>query len=170
LISAGAALAAALPLAAYPVLVWPEIRALPLLGGAAVVALAVALVLRQMAAVPVAIALLGFELVLALAAVRVEASMTAAIYGTALLVVAELAFVSIQLRSPTSAAPGFYLRYAVTIGAVALSALAINVVATELSGVSVAGSFPLMAVGVGAVVVIIALVVALVWRSDTGRR
>ena len=108
MITAGAALAAALALAAYPAMSWPDVGALPLIGGAAVVVLVVALALGLMAVVPWAIALLACEFVLALAARHVQASLTAAIYGAALLVVAELTFLSIQLRMPSRAEPGFF--------------------------------------------------------------
>jgi hypothetical protein len=169
LITAGAALAAALALAAYPAMRWPDVGALPLIGGAAVVVLVVALAWGLMAVVPWAIALLACELVLALAARHVQASLTAAIYGAALLVVAELTFLSIQLRMPSRAEPGFFTRHALTVAAVALSALGISGVAAVLSAAPLAGSLPLLASGVGAVFVMIAIVVTIVWRIE-GRR
>ena len=169
LITAGAALAAALALAAYPAMSWPDVGALPLIGGAAVVVLVVALALGLMAVVPWAIALLACEFVVALAARHVQASLTAAIYGAALLVVAELTFLSIQLRMPSRAEPGFFKRHALTVAAVALSALGISVVAAVLSAAPLAGSLPLLASGVGAVLVMIAIVVTIVWRIE-GRR
>jgi hypothetical protein len=169
LITAGAALAAALALAAYPVMSWPDVGALSLIGGAAVIVLVVALALGLMAVVPWAIALLAGEFVLALAARHVQASLTAAIYGAALLVVAELTFLSIQLRMPSRAEPVFFKRPALTGAAVALSALGIGVVAAVLSAAPLAGSLPLLASGVGAVLVMIAIVVTIVWRIE-GRR
>jgi hypothetical protein len=95
--------------------------------------------------------------------------LTAAIYGAALLVVAELTFLSIQLRMPGRAEPGFFTRHALTVAAVALSALGISVVAAVLSAAPLAGSLPLLASGVGAVFVMIAIVVTIVWRIE-GRR
>jgi hypothetical protein len=169
LITAGAALAAALALAAYPAMSWPDVGALPLIGGAAVVVLVAALALGLMAVVPWAIALLACELALALTARHIQASLTAAIYGAALLVVAELTFLSIQLRMPGHAEPGFFKRHALTLAAVALSALGISVFAAVLSAAPIAGSLPLLASGVGAVFVMIAIVVTIVWRIE-GRR
>jgi hypothetical protein len=52
---------------------------------------------------------------------------------------------------------------------VALSALGIGVVAAVLSAAPLAGSLPLLASGVGAVLVMIAIVVTIVWRVE-GRR
>jgi hypothetical protein len=52
---------------------------------------------------------------------------------------------------------------------VALSALGISVVAAVLSAAPLAGSLPLLASGVGAVFVMIAIVVTIVWRVE-GRR
>ena len=169
MITAGSALAATLALAAYPAMSWPDVGALPLIGGAAVVVLVAALALGLMAVVPWAIALLAGEFVLALAVRHVQASLTAAIYGAALLVVAELNFLSIQLRMPGRAEPGFFKRHALTVAAVALSALGISVVAAVLSAAPLAGSLPLLASGVGAVLVMIAIVVTIVWRIE-GRR
>jgi hypothetical protein len=169
LTTAGTALAATLALAAYPAMSWPEVGALPLIGGAAVVVLVVALALGLMAIVPSAIALLGCEFVLALTARHVQASLTAAIYGAALLVVTELTFLSIQLRMPSRAEPVFFKHHALTVAAVALSALGIGVVAAVLSAAPLAGSLPLLASGVGAVFVMIAIVVTIVWRIE-GRR
>ena len=97
------------------------------------------------------------------------AGLTAAIYGAALLVVAEMTFLSIQLRMPSRAEPGFFKRHALTVAAVALSALGIGVVAAVLSAAPLAGSLPLLASGVGAVFVMIAIVVTIVWRVE-GRR
>ena len=169
MITAGAALAAALALAAYPAISWPDVGALPLIGGAAVVVLVVALTLGLMAVVPWAIALLAGEFVLALAVRHVQASLTAAIYGAALLIVAELTFLSIQLRMPGRAEPGFFKRHALTVAAVALSALGISVVAAVLTAAPLAGSLPLLASGVGAVFVMIAIVVTIVWRIEGHR-
>jgi hypothetical protein len=169
LITAGAALAATSALAAYPAMSWPDVGALPLIGGAAIVVLVVALAVGLMAVVPWAIALLAGELLLALAARHAQAGLTAAIYGAALLVVAELTFLSIQLRMPSRAALGFFKRHALTVAAVALSALGISVVAAVLSAAPLAGSLPLLASGIGALVVMIAIVVAIVWRVE-GRR
>jgi hypothetical protein len=169
LITAGAALAAAVALAAYPAMSWPDVGALPLIGGAAVVVLVAALASGLMAVVPWAIALLAGEFVLALVARHVQASLTAAIYGAALLVVAELTFLSIQLRMPGRAEPGFFKHHARTVAAVALSALGISVVAAVLTAAPLAGSLPLLASGVGAVFVMIAIVVTIIWRIE-GRR
>jgi hypothetical protein len=169
LITAGAALVAALALAAYPAMSWPDVGALPLIGGAAVVVLVAALALGLMVVVPWAIALLACELVLALVARHVQASLTAAIYGATLLVVAELTFLSIQLRMPGHAEPGFFKRHALTVAAVALSALGISVVAAILTAAPLAGSLPLLASGVGAVFVMIVIVVTIIWRIE-GRR
>jgi hypothetical protein len=169
LITAGAALAAALALAAYPALSWPDVGALPLIGGAAVVVLVAALALGLMVVVPWAIALLACEFVVALVARHVQASLTAAVYGATLLVVAELTFLSIQLRMPGRAEPGFFKRHALTVAVVALSALGISVVAAVLAAAPLAGGLPLLASGVGAVFVIIAIVVVIVWRIE-GRR
>jgi hypothetical protein len=169
LITAGAALVAALALAAYPAMSWPDVGALPLIGGAAVVVLVAALALGLMVVVPWAIALLACELVLALVARHVQASLTAAIYGATLLVVAELTFLSIQLQMPGRAEPGFFKRHALTVAAVALSALGISVVAAILTAAPLAGSLPLLASGVGAVFVMIVIVVTIIWRIE-GRR
>jgi hypothetical protein len=169
LITAGAALAAALALAAYPAISWPDVGALPLIGGAAVVVLVAALAWGLMAVVPWAITLLAGEFVLALAVRHVQASLTAAIYGAALLIVAELTFLSIQLRMPGRAEPGFFKRHALTVAAVALSALGISVVAAVLTAAPLAGSLPLLASGVGAVFVMIAIVVTIVWRIEGHR-
>jgi hypothetical protein len=169
LITAGAALVATLALAVYPAMSWPDVGALPLIGGAAVVVLVVALASGLMAVVPWAIALLACELVLALTARHVQASLTAAIYGAALLVVAELTLLSIQLRMPSRAEPGFFKRHALTVAA-AVFALGIGMVAAVLSAAPLAGSLPLLASGVGAVFVMIAIVVTIVWRIEGRRR
>jgi hypothetical protein len=144
----------------------PDVRGLPFIAGASVLALAVALVLGQMAAVPLAVALLASELVLSLAAQRVDGVLTAAIYGAALLVVSELAFLSMQLRLPSRAEPGFFRHHALTTATVALASLGICTGAALLAAAPVTGGLPLLTAGVGAVFVTIAIVVAIAWRSD----
>ena len=169
MIAAGTALAGALVLAMYPALVAPGVAALPLIAAAAVVALAAALALALAVAVPGAIALLGCELLLALAARHEAGSFTAAIYGAALLLVAELAFLSIQLKDASRAESSFFRRYVVRIVGIVLFALAIVGMAAVVSSVPLSGGLPLLVAGVCAVIVTIAIVVALVWRSDMGR-
>jgi hypothetical protein len=56
------------------------------------------------------------------------------------------------------------------VAALALSALGISVGAAVLSAAPLAGSLPLLASGVGAVFVMIAIVVTIVWRIDGRRR
>jgi hypothetical protein len=119
-----------------------------------------------MAAVPFAVALLASALVLSLVAQRVDGALTAAIYGAALLVVSELALVSIQLRLPSRAEPGVFRRHVLTTATVALSSLGICVGAALLAAAPITGGLPLLTAGVGAVFVTIAIVVAIAWRSD----
>jgi hypothetical protein len=145
----------------------PDVRGLPFIGGASVLALAAALVLGLMALVPMAVALLASALMLSLAALRVEGVMSAAIYGAALLVVSELAFLSMQLRLPSRVEPGFFRRPSLTTATVALASLGIGVGAALLAAAPVTGGLPLLTAGVGAVFVTIAIVVAIAWRSET---
>jgi hypothetical protein len=153
-------------LAVYPVLLAPDARALPLIGGASVLVLAFALGLGLMTAVPFAVALLASELVLSLAAQRVDGALTAAIYGAALLVISELAFMSIQLRMPSRAEPGLFRRYLLPTAVVVVASLGIGASAALLASAPVTGGLPLLTAGVAAIFVTIAIVVAITWRSE----
>lgn len=146
----------------------PSVGALPFLAVAGVLLLVCALALGLMAAVPGTIVLLGSEFMLSLAARHTEAGLTAAVIGAALLLLAELAFLSIQLRTPSRAEPGFFRRQALMTAIMTLSALAISLLAAILSMAPVAGSLPLLAAGVSAIVVMIGLVAAFSWRTDAG--
>jgi hypothetical protein len=130
--------------------------------------LAIALALGTMRSVPWAIALLACEFMLSLYVRDVEASFAAAAYGSALLLVAELAYWSVHLRIPSRCEPGPLKHQAFVTAALGAASLGAGVVAAALSQAPVAGSLVLMAAGVGAVGVAIAIVVAVIWTQSAG--
>jgi hypothetical protein len=156
-------------LAAYPALAGPRQDALLLLGGAAVLVMAVALGLGVIAALPWAIALLAVDFVVSLLVRDASASFVAAGYGAALLLVAEVGYRSLRLRLPSRRAPGLLRRGVVVIAGLVIASLAVAAVAAALAGAPVPGSLPLLAAGTGAVVAAIGIVLVLLWQPSLGR-
>ncbi len=130
------------------------------------VLLAGGLALGRAIVVPWALGILAGEYVLALFVRETAASFAAAAYGAGLLLVAELAFWSLELRLPARHAPGLVGRRAFATAALVFIALGVGLAAAAVSGVPMAGSLGLLAVGIGALVAAIAVATAMIWRPE----
>jgi hypothetical protein len=93
-------------------------------GGLAVLVLAVGLILRMSTTVPAAIVLLGGEYALTLSVEDSSLDARAAVVAAGLLMVAELAFWSLELRGEITDEPGSYARRMAVLALLALGALA----------------------------------------------
>jgi hypothetical protein len=151
-------------LAVYAGLDGPRQAALLFVGGVAVALLALGLLLDNATAVTGGVALLACQFILSLYVRGVTASVVAAIYGSALLLVAELAHWSLQL-GVRHRGGGDVLRWraAATVALVAAS-LAIGLSAAAISQVSLPGGIALTAAGIGAVLAAMAIVALLLWE------
>jgi hypothetical protein len=94
-------------------------------GGVAVLVLAVGLILRTPTAVPAAIVLLGGEYALVLSVEGSGLDTRAAVVAAGLLVAAELAYWSLELRAEVTDEPGSYARRLAVLALLALGALAL---------------------------------------------
>lgn len=151
-------------LAACPILAGKQQYSCAVLGGAAVLVLLVAVWGGWATVILWSIGALGVEFLLALIdGTHVEA-LGAALYGTALLLVAELAYWSIELRTPTAAEPGLRTRRVSVIASLVLGSLAVLLLAQAVVRAPVLGALDLTLVGVAAVVAAFALAVCLIWR------
>jgi hypothetical protein len=106
-------------------------------GGVAMLVLAVGLVVRTPTTVPAAIVLLGGEYALVLSVEDVSLDTRAAVVAAGLLVVAELAFWSLELRAEITDEPGSYARRLAVLALLALGALALAgglLAAVDLTG------------------------------------
>ena len=140
-----------------------------MLGGAAVMVLAAGLVAGQAFAIPWAIAALGCEWIVGLYLRNVTDSLTTAMYGAALLLVAELAYWSLELRTPSRDESNLTSRRAIAVVMLVSASLAVGLVAAELSQTSIAGSLVLLAAGLGALVTAFVIVAILLWRPRANR-
>jgi hypothetical protein len=92
-------------------------------GGLAALVLAAGLLLRTPAAVPAAIVLLGGEYALVLSVEGSALDTRAAVVAAGLLVAAELAYWSLELRAEITDEPGSYARRLAVLALLALGAL-----------------------------------------------
>jgi hypothetical protein len=95
-------------------------------GSLAVLVLAAGLLLRTPTAVPAAIVLLGGEYALVLSLEDYSLDTRAAIAAAGLLVVAELAYWSLELRAEITDEPGSYARRLAVLAVLALGALVLS--------------------------------------------
>jgi hypothetical protein len=122
-------------------------------GGIAVVVLAVGLALRWAGTVPFAVALLAGGYAFLLAVEDAPLDLRAALLAPVLLVVAELAYWSLELRAEVTDEPGTYSRRVgvlswLAVGALALAGALLAVVdlaAREGLAIEIAGAFAALA-------------------------
>jgi hypothetical protein len=132
----------------------------------AMLVLAVALVRAQSASVTVAIALLGgaYGGSLFLGTGSIDA--WAPIEATALVLAAELAYWSLELRPWVQAEPGVLVRRAALVGATGAGTLAVGATLLAAASAPVGGGVAWEAVGVAAAAAALAVVVRLARRPD----
>jgi hypothetical protein len=118
---------------------------------------------------PCAIGALGCEWIVSLY-VRYETdSVATAVYGAALLLVAELAYWSLELRTPSRDEGRLAIRRATAIAVLVAASFAVGLAAASLSQTSITGSLALLTVGLGALVATLVIVAVLVWRPRSNR-
>jgi hypothetical protein len=129
--------------------------ALAFVGAIGVGVLAVALLLRASALIAPALALVGAEYA-AVFAVRGDAiDVRAPLYAAGFLVVAELAFAALELRSGTPE-PGLVPRQAVVLVAAAAGGVLAGLIVLAAAAAPLDGGIGLEAVGVAAAVLLVA--------------
>jgi hypothetical protein len=154
--SALAALVLGAALAAYPALAAPRLKGLELaLGGAALLALALAL------ALPARSPLLGASLVLlaaeivALDLLRTRSPLALVVCAAGLLTLGELAALSVSLRAVELVSRTVALRRTAYLAAVALGAAAVAAVVELATRIAIGGGLGSAALGVGAIVLLL---------------
>ena len=133
------------------------------------VVLAAGLIAGWAFAIPWAIGALGCEWIVSLYLRNVTDSLTTAGYGAALLLVAELAYWSTELRTPSRDETPLAIRRALAVAILVLASLGIGIVAAMLSQASISGSLVLLAAGLGALLTALVIVAILVWRPRSNR-
>jgi hypothetical protein len=158
-LSLGAAtVVAAAGLAAYAAVTASRLGGVvAIVGGLGVAVLAAALILRLLPLITAGLALLGAAYAVLFALRGGTIDVRAPLYGAALLVVAELAFASVELRAGR-AEPALAARRAATLVLVAAGAVVTGLVVLAVAATPLDGGVGLEAVGVAAAV---ALLVAL---------
>jgi hypothetical protein len=139
------------------------------LGGAALLLLVAGLVTGEGFFVPWAIGALGSEWIVSLYLRTVMEVVTTAVIGAALLLVAELAYWSLEMRTPSRDEGRLVLRRAGAIALLVVASLGVGLVAASLSESPIAGSLALLAVGLGALVTALVIVAVLVWQPRSNR-
>jgi len=151
-------------LAIYPATAGSGGDGLLLLGGVATAVLGVGLALGWAVVVPWALGGLACEFVASLYLRDATLDPTAAVYGSALLLTAELAYWSFELATPSRDEGGLRRRRALAIAALVVGSLCVGLLAVAVAAVPVAGGLALTAAGIGAAVVAFVLVVVTAGR------
>ena len=155
-------------LAVYPALQDVDLWWLALaLGGLAVVLLASGLAARSGAILGWALVALGAEYTILFTAQGPALDEVTPLYAGAFLLVAELAFWSIERRVPAWSAPGLVERRLTRLAAVTLGATALAAAVLVLAAASGGGGVALEAIGVAAAIGALVLLAVLVRRSAT---
>jgi hypothetical protein len=131
----------------------------------ALVALGAGLLFRRPAAIPAALVLLGGGYGLLLAAEDVSLDRRAALIATALLLVSELAYWSLELRSGIVDEPGSYLRRVALLALLALGAAALAGGLLALVDVTGRGGLAVEIAGVGAALAVLLVLLGLARRE-----
>jgi hypothetical protein len=137
-------------------------------GGCAVFVLAVGLLLRTPTTVPAAIVLLGGEYALTLSVEDASLDARAAVVAAGLLVVAELAFWSLELRAEITDEPGSYFRRLAVLALLALGALALSGALIAIDDLAGRGGLGIEVAGAVAAVGAFVLLWSLARRPSTG--
>jgi hypothetical protein len=137
-------------------------------GGLAVLVLAVGLILRTSTTVPAAIVLLGGEYALTLSVEDASLDARAAVVAAGLLVVAELAFWSLELRAEITDEPGSYARRLAVLALLALGALALAGILLAVVDLAGRGGLAIEIVGAVAAFGAFVLLWSLARRPSTG--
>lgn len=161
-------MAGALALAGYPALAGPRIDALLILGGMAIVLLGAGLVLGNAMVVTSGVALLACEFVAALYVRDTTATFTAAAYGSALLLVSELAYFSLELGVHHRGGADVLRRRSLAMAALVGASLAAGLSAAAISSAPLPGSVALTVAGIGGLLAAIALVAVVLRENGAG--
>jgi hypothetical protein len=141
-----------------------------LLAALGIGALALGMVLENALALAAGIAALGCQFLLSLAIREATGVVPAAIYGAALLLVAELAHWSLELGWHFQSDAEVLRRRGSAIAMLVAASLLVGLGAAAVAGTALPGSVLLTALGVGSVLALIALLTVLLWeRRDEGR-
>jgi hypothetical protein len=122
------------------------------------------LVLGWAAGIPWALGFLGGEFVAALYISGESHNFAAVIYGAGLVLVAELAFWSLDARTRTIDETGLTARRIFTIASLIGGSLCIGLFGAGAAQLSVTGSLALNAVAMAAAILAIGLVAVMTWR------
>jgi hypothetical protein len=130
----------------------------------ALLALGAGLLLRRPAGIPAALVLLGGGYSLFLTAEDVSLDRRAAVIAAALLLVSELAYWSLELRSGIADEPGSYLRRVAMLALLALGAAAVAGGLLALVDVTGRGGLAVEIAGVGAALAALLVLLGLARR------
>ena len=165
-IVAAIALAGALALAVFPALGEPGMPVLIVAGGGAILLLGIGITLGNALLMTGGIAVLAGQFLLALFVRGVAASYAAAAYGAALLLVAELAYWSLDLGAGHRGGSDVLRRRAIAIGTLVAASLVVAIGAAAISQAAIPGSVFLTALGVGCVLAALGIVAILLWPGE----
>ncbi len=139
------------------------------MGGAALVLLVAGLVTGESVFLLCAVGALGCEWIVSLYLRNETNTVITAMYGAALLLVAELAYWSLELRTPSRDEGRLAIRRAGAIVVLGAVSLAVGLAAASLSQTPLTGSLALLTIGLGALVTALVIVAVLVWRPRSNR-
>jgi hypothetical protein len=165
-IAAAIALAGALSLAVYSALGERGMPVLIIAGCVAIVLLGSGMALGNTLLMTGGIAVLGSQFVLSLYVRGEAATFTAAGYGVALLLVAEIGYWSMELGAGYRGASGVLRRRVVATVSLVGASLVVGILAAAISQAAIPGSVLLTALGVGCVLAVLAIVAMLLWPGD----
>lgn len=148
-------------MAVYPAAAVHRVDALLWLGIAAVALLGASLALGWPVGIPWALGILGAEFVASLYAGAGSSVFAAAIYGSALLVMAEISYWSLDLRTRSDDEAGLARRRLLAILTLVAASLGAGAIGIVVARLPVAGSLALTAVGTGAAAAALLLAAAL---------
>lgn len=123
--------------------------------------------LENAIAVAGGVAVLGLQYVLALYVRETTATIGAAVYGAALLLVSELAHWSLELGAHLRADGAVPRRRFLTIAMLAAAALVLGLAVAIVAGAPLPGSVLLTALGAGSVLAVVAMVTVLLWERQS---
>ena len=155
-----------LALAVAPAAMTHHAPALLALGGGATTLLGAVLVLGRAGGIPWALVILGGEFIISLYVRGGALDLTAAVYGPALLLTAELAYWSLEQRTRSVEEPGLAWRRARATALLIACTLSVGLLEAVIADLPVSGSLALLAAGLGAAVLSFGLVALLVRRCE----
>lgn len=136
------------------------------IGGIAIALIAAGIVLGNAIVVTSGVALLGCELVASLYVRQATDGFSAAAYGSALLLVSELAHLSLELGMRRRGGASALRSRVLAVVTLVAASLAVGLSAAAVSGAPLPGSIALTVVGIGGVLAGIAIVAVVLWQGS----